>query len=203
MVWWVAIAGIMVGVGVAGAFPEERIGINALGGAAALLVVVLHELLPNRWRGRISATIEVLGALVLATGLIRLTGGNDSPFVFVYHVVAVAAALTIGATLALAVAAAATIGFLGVVLLDAAGARSERHVACGRSKAVDVHARDPGVGYASGERRSSHEWSPLADGHNSRLNRASSLRGAGGPANGRSASGFWAMIDSRARDNDR
>jgi len=120
--WWVAIAGIMVGIGLAGAYQDSRVGIYALGGGAAALVVVLHELLPVRWRGRVAAAVEVLGALALATGLIWLTGRTLSPFVFVFHVVAVAAALTMGAGLAMAVASAATIGYLGVLLLDTAGA---------------------------------------------------------------------------------
>lgn len=118
--WWVAIAGIMVGIGVADAYPENRAGIFALGGAATVLVVVLHELLPDRWRGRATAAVEGLGALGLATGLIWLTGSTSSPFVFAYHLVAVAAALTMGARLALAVAAAATLGYLGVLVLDTA-----------------------------------------------------------------------------------
>ena len=121
--WWVAIAGIMVGIGVADAYPENRVGIYALAGGAAVLVVVLHELLPVRWRGGTSAAIEVLGALALATGLIWLTRSADSPspFVFVYHLVAVAAALTLGAGPGLGVAAAATLGYLGVLLVDPTG----------------------------------------------------------------------------------
>jgi len=124
--WWVVIAGIMVGIGVADAFPDDRVGIYALAGGAAVLVVVLHELLPARWRGKVAAAVEVLGALALATGLIWLTGSADSPFVFVYHLVAVAAALTMGAGLALAVASAATLGYLGVLILDTAGGEISR-----------------------------------------------------------------------------
>lgn len=155
VVWWVAIAGIMVGIGVAGAFPQERVGIYGLGGAAALLVVVLHELLPIRWRGRMAATIEVLGALALATGLIRLTGATDSPFVFVYHVVAVAAALTMGAGLALVVAAAATLGYLGVVLLDTAGSPilSDTWLRIGINLGSLWLLASLAGAYASGERR--------------------------------------------------
>jgi len=38
VVWWVAIAGVLVGVGVSNAFPEHRAAIYALGGAAAVAV---------------------------------------------------------------------------------------------------------------------------------------------------------------------
>ena len=119
--WWVAIAGIMVGIGVVDAYASNRVGIYALAGGAVVLVVVLHELLPVAWRGPISAAVEVLGAVALATGLIWLTDSSASPFVFVYHVIAVAAALTLGGGLALGVAAAATIAYLGVLLADPAG----------------------------------------------------------------------------------
>ena len=117
--WWVAIAGVMVGIGLSGAYPENRAAIYAVGGAAAAVVVILHELLPRAWRGRWSVAIEVLAALALASGLVWLTGGGESPFVFGYHLVAVAAALTMGSRLALLVVAAASVAYLGQVALDA------------------------------------------------------------------------------------
>jgi diguanylate cyclase (GGDEF)-like protein len=119
--WWVAIAGVMVGIGLSNAYPANRVAIYAVGGAAAGVVVILHELLPRGWRGRVSVAIEVLAALALASALVWLTGGGDSPFVFGYHVVAVAAALTMGSRLALLVAAAASVAYLGQVALVASG----------------------------------------------------------------------------------
>jgi diguanylate cyclase (GGDEF)-like protein len=117
VVWWVAIAGVMVGIGLTGAFPDNRAAIYGLGGAAAGLVVLLHELLPRRWRGRYAVGFEVLAALALASGLVWLTGGPISPFVFTYHLVAVAAALTLGSRLAVVVAAAASLAYLGQLAL--------------------------------------------------------------------------------------
>lgn len=119
VVWWVAIAFVLVGVGVSGAFPENRAGIYALGGAAVVIVVVLHEVLPRRWRGRVSVGVEVVAALAVATGLVWLTGGADSPFVFTYHLLVVAAALTMASRLALLVTAAASLAYIGQLLLDA------------------------------------------------------------------------------------
>ena len=113
VVWWVAIAGVMVGIGLTDAFPHNRAAIYALGGAAAGLVVVLHELLPRRWRGPYAVGFEVLAALALASGLVWLTGGASSPFVFTYHLVAVAAALTLGSRLAVVVTAGASLAYLG------------------------------------------------------------------------------------------
>jgi diguanylate cyclase (GGDEF)-like protein len=118
VVWWVAIAGVLVGIGVSDAYPSNRAPIYALGGAAALLVVLLHELLPRRWRGRYTVALEVLAALALASGLIWLTGGASSPFVFLYHLVAVAAALTMGSRLAILVSAAASLAYLGQLTLE-------------------------------------------------------------------------------------
>jgi diguanylate cyclase (GGDEF)-like protein len=118
VVWWVAIAGVLVGIGVSDAFPENRSAIYALGGAAVVIVVVLHEMLPRRWRGRATVGLEVVAALALATGLVWLTEGANSPFVFTYHLLVVAAALTMGSRLALLVTAAASLAYVGQLLLD-------------------------------------------------------------------------------------
>lgn len=118
VVWWVAIAFVLVGVGVTNAFPVNQSAIYALGGAAVVMVVVLHEMLPRRWRGRATAGLEVVAALVLATGLVWLTGGADSPFVFTFHLLVVAAALTMGGRLALLVTAAASLAYVGQLLID-------------------------------------------------------------------------------------
>ena len=113
VVWWIAIAGVLVGIGISGAYPENRAAIYAVGGAAALLVVLFHEVLPRRWRGRYTLGLEVFTALGLASSLVWLTGAAASPFVFAFHLVVVAAALTMGTRLALMVAAAATLAYLG------------------------------------------------------------------------------------------
>jgi diguanylate cyclase (GGDEF)-like protein len=118
VVWWVAIAGVLVGIGLTDAYPSNRAAIYGLGGLAAALVVLLHDLLPRRWRGRTAVGLEILAALALASGLVWLTGGAASPFVFIYHLVAVAAALTLGSRLALVVAAAASLAYLGQLALD-------------------------------------------------------------------------------------
>lgn len=118
VVWWVAIAFVLVGVGLSGAFPDSRSAIYALGGAAVVIVVVLHEMLPRRWRGRATVGIEVVAALALATGLVSLTDGAASPFVFTYHLLVVAAALTMGSRLALMVTAAASLAYVGQLLFN-------------------------------------------------------------------------------------
>jgi len=118
VVWWVAIAGVLVGIGISNAFATNRVAIYALGGAAVVIVVVLHEMLPRRLRGRASVAVEVVAALALATGLVWLTGGANSPFVFTFDLLVVAAALTMGSQLALLVTAAASLTYVGQLLLD-------------------------------------------------------------------------------------
>lgn len=118
VVWWVAIAGVLVGIGISNAFATNRAAIYALGGAAVVIVVVLHEMLPRRLRGRATVAVEVVAALALSAGLVWLTGGADSPFVFTFDLLVVAAALTMGSQLALLVTAAASLAYLGQLLLD-------------------------------------------------------------------------------------
>ena len=118
VVWWVAIAGVLVGIGISNTFPTNRAAIYALGGAAVVIVVVLHEMLPQRLRGRVSVALEVVAALALATGLVWLTGGANSPFVFTFDLLVVAAALTMGSQLALLVTAAASLAYVGQLLFD-------------------------------------------------------------------------------------
>jgi diguanylate cyclase (GGDEF)-like protein len=118
VVWWVAIAGVLVGIGISNAFAANRSAIYALGGIAVGTVVVLHEMLPSRWRGRPSVALEVVAALALATGLVWLTGGANSPFVFTFDLLVVAAALTMASRLALLVTAAASLAYVGQLLMD-------------------------------------------------------------------------------------
>lgn len=118
VVWWVAIAGVLVGIGISNSFATNRAAIYALGGAAVVIVVVLHEMLPRRLRGSATVALEVVAALALATGLVWLTGGANSPFVFTFHLLVVAAALTMGSKLALLVTAAASLAYVGQLLVD-------------------------------------------------------------------------------------
>lgn len=120
--WWVAIAGILVGIGTTNAYPDTRAAIFGLGGAAAALVLLVHELLPPRWRTRSVVLVEIVGGLAFASGLLLLTGHGASPFAFGYHLVAVAVALTLGSLAGLLVAAAASLAYLGVLALDPARA---------------------------------------------------------------------------------
>jgi diguanylate cyclase (GGDEF)-like protein len=119
VLWWVSILGVMVGVGLTHAYDATQPAIFVLGAVAAGVVVVLYDLLPPAWRGGpVASVAEAIIALTLATALLALTGYGTSPFVYGYHLVAVAVALSLGGQVALAVAALGSLAYLGVLALD-------------------------------------------------------------------------------------
>jgi diguanylate cyclase (GGDEF)-like protein len=113
--WLASIAALLVGIGLSGAFSENQPLIYAVGAVAIATVLVLHELLPARWRLPGRAWIEALIALALVTAVVFLTGGGDSPFVIAYPLVTVGVALASGAGTALVFAAVATLAYVAVV----------------------------------------------------------------------------------------
>jgi diguanylate cyclase (GGDEF)-like protein len=117
VLWWVTTAGVLVGTGLSDAFRANQAAIFALGGVAALAVIVLHELHPGRPSKAISM-IEIGVAIALGTGLLLLTGYAASPFTFVLALVAVAAALAQAGWSAIATVALASLAYGGVVLAD-------------------------------------------------------------------------------------
>jgi len=123
VLWWLTIAGILVGVGVSGAFLESQPLIFALGGGAVVAVLVLHELLPERWRmAPTKFWIEALIAVSLITGLLALTGYGRSPFFFTFPLVAVAVALARGGAATFFFATLASLAYLGLLAADPARA---------------------------------------------------------------------------------
>jgi diguanylate cyclase (GGDEF)-like protein len=118
ILWWLTIAVVLVGVGISGAYASVQPAIFALGGAAVIAVITLHELLPVARRSATVLSVEMVVALGLVTGLILLTGRGESPFFFGYAVVAVAAALAHGGRIAVLVSALATLAYVGVLLAD-------------------------------------------------------------------------------------
>ena len=79
ILWWLTIAVVLVGVGISGAYAPVQPAIYALGGAAVIAVITLHELLPVARRSAAILLVEMLVALGLVTGLILLTGRGESP----------------------------------------------------------------------------------------------------------------------------
>jgi diguanylate cyclase (GGDEF)-like protein len=120
ILWWLTIAIVLVGVGVSDAFRPEQPLIFGLGGLGVLVVLLLHELLPARFRSSWTVSLEALIALALVTGLLVLTGYGNSPFFFAFDLVAVAVALGPSSRIAFLVAAITTLAYLGVLAIDPA-----------------------------------------------------------------------------------
>jgi diguanylate cyclase (GGDEF)-like protein len=120
ILWWLTIAIVLVGVGVSDAFRPEQPLIFGLGGLGVLVVLLLHELLPARYRSSLTVSVEALIALALVTGLLVLTGYGNSPFFFAFDLVAVAVALGPSSRIAFLAAAITTLAYLGVLAVDPA-----------------------------------------------------------------------------------
>lgn len=118
VLWWVSIAGVLIGVGLSNAYDSTQAGIYAVGAVAVVAAVLLHDLLPERMRSRPVVALEVLLAIGLITVLVSLTEYGNSPFLFGYDLVAVAVALALGGPMAMVVAALASLAFLGVLVID-------------------------------------------------------------------------------------
>ncbi|MGH2456489.1 MAG: diguanylate cyclase [Candidatus Limnocylindria bacterium] len=118
ILWWVSIAAVLIGVGLSDAFDRSQPAIYLVGAVAVGIVIVIHDLVPTRFRSGATAALEVLAAIALTTVLLTLTGFGSSPFVYGYHLVAVAVALAMGGGIGLGVAAVASLAFLVVLGLD-------------------------------------------------------------------------------------
>ena len=118
IVWWVTIVGVLIGVGLSGAFPETRSLIFGLGLVAVGFVLALHEFLPERWITPLKFAVEAVAATALITALLALTGYGSSPYFFGYYLVAVGVALTLGRRATLLYAAVSALAYAGVLLFD-------------------------------------------------------------------------------------
>jgi diguanylate cyclase (GGDEF)-like protein len=120
ILWWVSIAGVLIGVGLSNAYDASQAAIYAVGAVAVGVVVLLHDLLPERLRTPPVVAIEIALAIGLTTTLVALTDYGSSPFAFGYNLIAVAVALALGGPMALVVATLATLAYLGVLAIDPA-----------------------------------------------------------------------------------
>lgn len=122
ILWWLVIAGALIGVGLSGSFRENEQLIFGLGAVAVAAAIVFHELVPVGWRTNLVGLVEALVALGLATALLVLTGYGSSPFVFGFDVAVVAVALARGGRGAFVFAALASIAYVAVLAIDPARA---------------------------------------------------------------------------------
>ncbi len=117
VVWWLTITIVMLGVGISGSFAADQAPIFVLGGAAALAVVLFHELATGP-RGTLGRLAELLAAIALIAGLLALTGYASSPFAMLFALVSVAAALAYGPRAGITAASLATVAFAAVLTVD-------------------------------------------------------------------------------------
>lgn len=78
-------------------------------------------------RGKVGpngAYVQVIGDVVLASGVVFLTGAGESPFTFTYSIAVIAAAVILYQRGALVAAGASAAAFVGVVLVTNSGALS-------------------------------------------------------------------------------
>lgn len=104
-------------VGVSGLWPENQAAIFALLALAGLFILVVHDLLPDEALGSAKFIVEGSVAITVATLLVALTGGVQSPFFFTFPLIVGGAALVVGSTITLGLVAIAAVGYLLATVL--------------------------------------------------------------------------------------
>ena len=122
IVSWIFLLATTTIVGVTGLWPQNQATILALLALAGLFVLVIHDLLPADTLGPAKFVVEGSVAITVATMLVALTGGVESPFFFVYPLIVGGAALVVTPSITLGLAATAALGYLLAVLVGTAAA---------------------------------------------------------------------------------
>jgi diguanylate cyclase (GGDEF)-like protein len=123
IVAWVFLLTTTAIVAATGLWTETQPAILVLLAFGGLFVLVVHDLLPADVLGPAKFVVEGSVAVTLATLLVALTGGVDSPFFFVFPLIVGGAALVVSSTITVALAAGASLGYiLAVVAGSPAGA---------------------------------------------------------------------------------
>ncbi len=103
-------------VAATGLWPETQAAIFVLLMFAGLFLLFVHDLLPPTALGSARFVVEGSVAITVATILVALTGGVDSPFFFAFPLIVGGAALVVSPPVTVALAAAASLGYLLAVL---------------------------------------------------------------------------------------
>ena len=109
--------GTAIIVALGGLWATSAPAIYALLAGGAIVVFVVHDVLPSSRLGGAVLVFEAVTAIALFTVLIVLTGGVDSPFFFGYYLIAAAAAFVVGGTANFLLAAAISAVYLLALLL--------------------------------------------------------------------------------------
>ena len=123
IVSWIFLLATTTIVAVTGLWSHNQPAILVLLALAGMFVLVIHDLLPADTLGAAKFAVEGSVAITVATLLVALTGGVESPFFFTYPLIVGGAALVVSPAITVGLAGTAALGYLlAVVLGSEAGA---------------------------------------------------------------------------------
>jgi len=123
IVAWVFLLTTTAIVAATGLWTDTQPAILILLAFGGMFVLVVHDLLPTDILGPAKFVVEGSVAVTVATLLVALTGGVDSPFFFVFPLIVAGAALVVTSTVTVALASGASLGYvLAVIAGSPAGA---------------------------------------------------------------------------------
>ena len=97
---------------ITGLWPDTQPAIFALLAIAGLFVLLVHDLLPPSSLGSAKFIVEGSVAITFATLLVLLTGGEESPFFFIFPLIVGGAALVVSPRVTFALAAVASLAYV-------------------------------------------------------------------------------------------
>jgi diguanylate cyclase (GGDEF)-like protein len=112
IVSWVFLLMATAIVAATGLWPETQPAILVLLAFSGLFVVIIHDLLPSDTLGPAKFIVEGSVAITVATLLVALTGGVESPFFFAFPLIVGGAALVVSPTITVALAGAASVAYV-------------------------------------------------------------------------------------------
>ncbi|CAN5636256.1 hypothetical protein BH20CHL7_BH20CHL7_10390 [soil metagenome] len=104
-------------VGVSGLWPENQVAVFGLLAVTSLFVLIVHDLLPDAALGPAKFIVEGSVAITVATLLVTMTDGVDSPFFFIFPLIVGGAALVVSPLITVALTSTAALGYLLAVVL--------------------------------------------------------------------------------------
>jgi diguanylate cyclase (GGDEF)-like protein len=117
IVSWIFLLATTTIVAVTGLWPANEPAILVLLALTGAFVLVVHDLLPADALGAAKFGVEGSVAITVATLLVALTGGVQSPFFFTYPLIVGGAALVVSPPITVGLTATAALGYLLAVLL--------------------------------------------------------------------------------------
>jgi diguanylate cyclase (GGDEF)-like protein len=117
IVSWVFLLATTTIVAVTGLWQSNQPAILVLLALTGMFVLVVHDLLPSDALGAAKFAVEGSVAITVATLLVALTGGVESPFFFTYPLIVGGAALVVSPAITVGLAGTAALGYLLAVVL--------------------------------------------------------------------------------------